>query len=226
MFPDLSGTVLERSPKSNDPTLMKDRQIDFQCHEQFLRLASDRRDVACTMARAKVRLRKRRREEIHQSGPVSVYLLGTREYRSYRSRMSRRAYLRASPTKVSGFLSARLTTRGDSRRPSPPPLHGTLRIQLSPFADTRNPDHSGDFPTTFLRPDFYRDNSCSVSKLARDSARLPIPIIRRIRSDKPRHSRETKLARNRVLAAELQFLIRSFISFASVAARPTANDAS
>jgi len=102
-------------------------------------------------------------------GPVSVYLSGPREYRSYRSRMSRRAYLRASPTKVSGFLSARLTTRGDSRPPpSLLPVYSTLRIQLSlsPFADTRDPVHIA--AVTFPRPSrawvfTNRDNSRSSS---------------------------------------------------------------
>jgi len=52
-----------------------------------------RGDVGCTMARAtKVRLRKRRREEIHQSeAGQRVSLPGTGEYRSYRFCLSRRA---------------------------------------------------------------------------------------------------------------------------------------
>jgi hypothetical protein len=155
--------VLERSPKSDHPTRREgpEAAVDFQCHEQFLCLASDRGD--CRLhngARARARRSGYENVDARRSinpGPVSVYLSRTREYRSYRSRV---------PTRESDESIGIPVCPLDHQRRFPPPppprlflpVYSTLRIPSSLRsripALPRGPDHGGDFPTTFPRPDF------------------------------------------------------------------------
>lgn len=97
-----------------------------------------RDDVGCTMTRAKARLRKRRREEIHQSeaGSARMYLPGTGEYRSYRSRLSRsaRRYARVRRKYRDSCLLAwppeAIPASPSSLVPSMLPLHDPLRSRI------------------------------------------------------------------------------------------------